>query len=312
MSSIFLYSVKKKSKLFFSYSDILSRWLVTDQCKEDFMEQKNTLWIIAAVGAFLLVVLGGAALMFSKSRTPAPIMASVAPVEKKNTDTGWINPPQTSSTSSPIDYIHSQVSTDELTVYSDNTTINTPNINSSEPAATTIDLNALKNSLISDQTTPAQNINITVNVPEQTKTVETKVTSTGVTTKTLETPASVVTAASPAATSASSTAKSTTVSSSKATTTKVKPAAEEKKVTQYWVQVAAYSNKKAAETARTALDSNKIQSDIFTYKDNKDKLFYRVRVGPYTTKSEAEYWKSRILKISEFEKSESYVTSTMN
>ena len=275
------------------------------------MEQKNTLWIIAAVGAFLLVVLGGAALMFSNSRTPTPVMANVAPVEKKNTDTGWINPPQTSSTSSPIDYIHSPVSTDELIVYSDNTTINTQNVNSSEPASTTIDLNALKNSLISEQPAPAQNINITVNVPEQTKTVETKVTSTGSTVKTVETPAAVTTSSSATA-SASSTVKTTTASSAKTTTAKAKPAAEEKKVTQYWVQVAAYSNKKAAETARTALDSNKIQSDIFTYKDNKDKLFYRVRVGPYTTKSEAEYWKSRILKISEFEKSESYVTSTVN
>ena len=83
-------------------------------------------------------------------------------------------------------------------------------------------------------------------------------------------------------------------------------------VTQYWVQVAAYSNKKGAENARTILDENKINSDIFTYKDNKDKLFYRVRVGPYTTKSEAEYWRTRIVKIDDFAKANSYVTSTTN
>ena len=45
-------------------------------------------------------------------------------------------------------------------------------------------------------------------------------------------------------------------------------------------------------------------------KYNKENLFYRVRVGPYTTKSEAEYWRTRINKIDEFAKAESYVTST--
>ena len=88
------------------------------------------------------------------------------------------------------------------------------------------------------------------------------------------------------------------------------PKAEPKK-TQYWVQVAAYSNKKGAEGARTILDENKIPSDIFTYRDNKDKLYYRVRVGPYTTKSEAEYWRTRIIKISDIDNAnDSYVTST--
>ena len=85
-----------------------------------------------------------------------------------------------------------------------------------------------------------------------------------------------------------------------------KPAAK----TQFWVQVAAYSSKKTAENARAVLDANKITADIFTHKDAKGNLFYRVRVGPYTTKSEAEYWRSKIIKISEFSKAESYVTST--
>ena len=90
------------------------------------------------------------------------------------------------------------------------------------------------------------------------------------------------------------------------------PKAEPKK-TQYWVQVAAYSNKKGAEGARTILDENKIPSDIFTYRDNNDKLYYRVRVGPYTTKSEAEYWRTKIVKIKEIDNAnDSYVTSTVN
>ena len=104
----------------------------------------------------------------------------------------------------------------------------------------------------------------------------------------------------------STAASAKTNTSAKAASSAKAPATK----TQFWVQVAAYSSKKAAEGARSVLDENKITADIFTYKDSKDNLFYRVRVGPYTTKSEAEYWKSKIIKISEFSKAESYITST--
>lgn len=76
----------------------------------------------------------------------------------------------------------------------------------------------------------------------------------------------------------------------------------------YWVQAASFTSKKSADNARATLDDNKIPAEVFTYKDNKDKLFYRVRVGPYTTKSEAEYWKTRVCKIDLFKDTQSYVT----
>ena len=78
----------------------------------------------------------------------------------------------------------------------------------------------------------------------------------------------------------------------------------------FWVQAASFSTKKKADEARATLDANKIQCEVFTYKDDKGNLFYRVRVGPYTTKSEAEYWKKRIDAIPEFATSGSYVTNT--
>ena len=109
-------------------------------------------------------------------------------------------------------------------------------------------------------------------------------------------------------------AKSKSVSKSAAKsapkTVKTAGTPQETLVTQYWVQVASYSNKKGAESARSVLDSNKIPADVFTYVDNKENMFFRVRVGPYTTKSEAEYWRSKINNINEFAKAESYVTST--
>ena len=278
------------------------------------MEQKKTLWIIAAVGAFLLVVLGTAGILYSPARNPSPAIASVAPVEKSKPNSGWTNqvdlqPPAPASAPRVSDMI----------VLADNTTVyNLPKSDDSN-SATTIDLNALKNGYIADTQVQAasqpQNINITVNVPETKEAAP-------VPEAEPETPASSSSAvkvakaetkpAPKAAPAPKKSEKSEAKSSVKVTVKgNASVTVEEPKKTQFWVQVAAYSNKKGADNARTVLDSNKIPADVFTYQDNKSKLYYRVRVGPYTTKSEAEYWRSRIVKIDEFAKAESFVTSTV-
>ena len=89
-----------------------------------------------------------------------------------------------------------------------------------------------------------------------------------------------------------------------------KTSAKEPEIVQYWVQVTALTSRKAADEARNKLDENQITADVFTYTDNKKQLFYRVRVGPYTTKSEAEYWRTKISKIDTFQNTSSYITST--
>ena len=71
----------------------------------------------------------------------------------------------------------------------------------------------------------------------------------------------------------------------KATTTK--PVA---KAGKYWVQVGSFSKKSGADSTRSSLSSQGIQSEIFTYTTSDGSTGYRVRVGPYQTKSEAEYW----------------------
>ncbi len=275
------------------------------------MEQKKTLWIIAAVGVFLLVVLGVPAILHYPSRNQVPAYASISPVEKKAASNGWSK--QTPDISAPTDLPSdlSAARVNDLVVLADNATVYSQNptsqVSTSTDGSTTIDLNALKNELINDaavqaQTQP-QNINITVNIPE-TKEAPAKKT---VVTPYEEKPVNTVKTVQKAETKTTKTAKA--VSPAKAAPAPA-PKTEVKK-TQYWVQVAAYSNKKGAEGARTILDSNKIPSDIFTYRDNKDKLYYRVRVGPYTTKSEAEYWRTKIIKINDIDNvGDSYITST--
>lgn len=306
------------------------------------MEQKRTLWIMAAVGVFLLVVLGAALILYSPTARSSQTIATVSP-SNKQTSNGWVslapteNEPTIPQTKMPATEVLSEQTNEvpqqnvinseekitrvaELTVYADKATIisNNPNemnnvvaaVPSSVPEqktseqthhtvinnTTTIDINPVisekpvvtpKNELTKN--TIANNSNKVVAKPvvkqvakkEVSKPVskQNKVTSTKATTSTTAT--------------------------AKVTKTPAKP-----KVVQYWVQVTSLKSKKSAENAREVLDENKITADIFTYKDKKDQLFYRVRVGPYTTKSEAEYWQSKIAKIDTFASSSSYITST--
>ena len=271
------------------------------------MEQKKTLWIIAAVGVFLLVVLGVPAILHYPSRNPTPAYASISPVEKKSSQGGWTKQTADISapTSLPQDIAATKVS--DLVVLADNATVYSPKATATN-GATTIDLNTLKTENLSDE--QPQNINITVSIPEN-KEAEVKVDTKAV--AKAEPEASTSNSVKTVQKTEAKPAKSTKTVAQANTNTKTAastPKAEPKK-TQYWVQVAAYSNKKGAEGARSILDENKIPSDIFTYRDNKDKLYYRVRVGPYTTKSEAEYWRTRIIKISDIENAgDSYITST--
>ena len=88
------------------------------------------------------------------------------------------------------------------------------------------------------------------------------------------------------------------------------PAKVERIPDRFWVQAASYNAKKNADEARTVLEQKKIQCEVFTFTDAKGTLYYRVRVGPYTTKKEAEYWKKKIDEIPLFSKNGSFVTNS--
>ena len=302
------------------------------------MEQKKTLWIIAGVSFFLLVVFGVAFIAFKPSMKYSPTIAKRPAVEKKaQSDNGWSNPPAPSVQDSNLQ--SSELSTakvNDMVVVSENTTVyditkaNQPAATETQPASqsTTIDLNALKRELTAELAAQAQasgqtpqNINITVTMPERKPEAQSVVIASDYYTGKAkeETPTSKAVAKAepaPVKKETPAPAKTTQAVQKPAAKTETKapakasPAPAPKTVTRFWVQVAAYTNKKTAENAREVLSDNKISSDIFTYQDNKNRLFYRVRVGPYTTKSEAEYWQAKISQISDFSKEQSFVTST--
>ena len=288
------------------------------------MEQKKTLWIIVSVGAFLLAVLG-AALIFYKPSDNMNVQPVNMAVENPNTN-GWSNSANANQQENTS--ITDVKKVDDMVVLSNNTSIYEVEKQdiAKNPTGTTFNLNDGTSEIKTEPVNNTPNINITVNIPEQilkedrttTKAsdsesiyitsnyyVENKIQESKVDVKKLEKEEKQK--------ARKVVEKTETVKvTSKPVAKKVEKqsAPKEKGVTRYWVQVASYSNKKGAENARSILDENKIPSDIFTYTDTKNNLFYRVRIGPYTTKSEAEYWKTRIEEIDFFKTSQCYVTTT--
>lgn len=321
------------------------------------MEQKKTLWIVAATGIFLLVVVGAALILYSPSlqqssgsksglqagfdpttgwisstkqgATPVPESSLAFNTETVSTkeDSGLTPSPFASSENNTESAKASQdadstVHADKLTVIADNTTVY-----SNE--TTTIDLNSLKanansgNGIIAKNEMTANQIS-TNRQPEQNYSYEEPSVA-----ENYYTPAPVTKAApekqapkaktTAVAKTSSKTEKTAKAASSsavakapapKTATAKKVAAAAKKTPDSFWVQAAAYTSKRNADEARTTLESNKIPSEVFTFTDSNGKTFYRVRVGPYITKSEAEYWQTRIAMIDKFALSKSVIVNT--
>ena len=281
------------------------------------MDQKRTLWITIAVGLFLLVVIG-AALFFhaptAKKESKTVKLDSGSTYTQPNTtptvptdafSQGTAGASNTSATTQSDENAKADsLTTDNLTVIANGTTNviglgDTSTADTTASGTTTIDLNTLK-------TTPTSGTVTAQNKAAENAMAETAAATTPITQPAVE---EKVTKSAPAKKETPA-KKATSSTTTKKTVAKTATAPAKKIADSFWVQAASYSTKKNADEARNTLDANKIPCEVFTYKDTKGNLFYRVRVGPYTTKSEAEYWKERIAAIDLFTKSGSYITNS--
>ncbi len=249
------------------------------------MEQKKILWIVAALGIFLLVIFLGTLLIYSPQNTSTPTVVSAADIHN---DT-WVNPQalvtsqnqvkpevvttDNETTTVPTEQQNNLVQTGDVTVISNGTTTVV-----TQDGVTTIDLTKIQNSeteQVSKAEPSVRPVATRLPASNQQPKVETSE----------KAPAPVVKPA------------------------QTKPAEPKKPVDQYWVQAASFVSKANADNARSALVKQKIPAEVFTHTDNDGVTFYRVRVGPYTTKSEAEYWNSLIKTVDNFADAKSYVTN---
>lgn len=281
------------------------------------MEQKRTLWIVAAVGVFLLVVLGAALILY----TPQSKQATIANSRVTNSSTasnGWISlapsaPLQTSTNpDEKVDKESSVLSdkeipnpaktelrTEEVNIYAENA-----NVYSEKTELNKLGENATVKAETSEKPT-------TIVLTEPEKTAEAKTSKPEVSKP--RSNVAVKNSVSEKQKAPENPEHKNTVKAAKTEQNKsvsAKTYVKEPEIVQYWVQVTALTSRKSADEARNKLGENQITADVFTYTDNKKQLFYRVRVGPYTTKSEAEYWRTKISKIDSFQNSSSYITST--
>src|SRR5574344_227331 len=216
------------------------------------MEQKRIVWIIAAVGIFLLVIFGAAAILYSPSSRPVRT-AATTPVEKRNVS-GWTTAPapvaaapvqseepaptapETSAV--PETAADSVTKVNDMTVIAQNTTVYglQQQYPQTETSGTTIDLNTINKptSPVSENVTPANEAGAQAieSVKEQTTVQTVKA-------------AAPVTEEKPAAKTIR-TVKKQAAQPAKSTPAKAKKAAQKSPtVTQYWVQAAAFTSKKS-------------------------------------------------------------------
>ena len=317
------------------------------------MEEKRILWISAAVGIFLLIVIGAAWILYAPHKnadsasvltqeqsentwilTPQASGSAVAEIpsrEASDTDREVpAHPAGTAPTVLPSDAASSNapsgslntVQSNDLTIISNNTTV------FAKDGVTTIDLTASgrapeqqvieapagsQNAPDVKTVVPAQSGNETraaeTAQPQSVKpatagtqhaqTVKPAKSAQNTQTQKNAPPAKKAAAAKPANSAAKNTGKP------KAAAAKTASVPD-----RFWVQAASFTDKENAENARSILANEKIPAEVFTYRDKNGKTFYRLRVGPYTTESEAQYWNSRIKLIEHFSSTQSYVTNS--
>ena len=299
------------------------------------MEQKRILWIVAAVGLFLLVVVGFALILYSPAQRQDPIITS-----NQSTNDIWSSP----GNANPINpnYQVSSLQGTPLENIANNNIQTTDNPQQFTPVATIPAQQISGQVSQGNNVLPSDSMNLVGQQQVQDVTLITgnaKVIATGNTTidvtglsnnsasqpvvtqseKTQATSQKTVVASSPKTSTVSSTSSTKATSTTKTSSTKTasKPASSTKSTAtpatvspKYWIQAGSYSSKKNAEEARSLLSAEKIASEIFTFTDANGTLFYRVRIGPYTTKNEAEYWQSRVALIKEFSGSKTYITDS--
>ncbi|MFP3043830.1 SPOR domain-containing protein [Treponema primitia] len=245
------------------------------------MEKKKLLLVAISVGVFLVIVIGASILVFSP-RNPSPAAAAAAkpikPIPAGNPE--GIGNPNLPASLDAVELVRNSVNIQGLqTPPEDNAQENVFYIYGENPGETvTVDrgTSGASNRLIVDVPRP-----ITAAVPDAPRVAA------------RPTPARQTPAAAPrAAVVAAPKAAAPTQSKSREN---------------FWVQTGSFSTIARAEGVKDTLASKGITS-LIENRDVDGKTFFRVRVGPYTSKNEADYWLALIKSIHGFEESQVWKT----
>ncbi len=272
------------------------------------MEQKKILWIVLFISLFALIIFGVGLYLYApfrnKSTMTAAQISDLGRIEADKTDTN-VDPLQWTRNPDSIPPLESESPT--LVNIANNITV----VNGEGQTGTTetsINVSDLTNTQKDEKTASLPEdlaANLNTNQEGEKKTSDTE-------TETQTPPAKEVNqntgVASVKGVSSNTVQKPKTEKKTPQKTEKpaVKKSPAQKTVsTLYWVQTASLTSRLNAEAARDTLTSKHMKAEIFT-KETATGLTYRVRVGPFKNKTEAEYWLKKIKEIKGFEGS--YVT----
>jgi len=71
---------------------------------------------------------------------------------------------------------------------------------------------------------------------------------------------------------------------------------------EYWIQAGSYKSQSKAEELMKLLEGKGLASRVFSY-NSKNDTFYRVRVGPYTNRGEADKFLGLVKQVQGLEAS---------
>lgn len=249
------------------------------------MEQKKILWILIATSGFIVLILGFALIRFTPSPSKGPRLQqalAVTPASVGKSIPNISTSQKDSSSVDPDEWVRNPENTpqfDSLIVPSSGN-INLTIVNGNDASARygTIDVSGLTKT---DSPTQSSSLNQNIEIPGKTETTIQASTYLSQTTK-----AESVVAKKTETIPAKKTEPSVI---SKSTPPVKKETPKAKTVTEYWIQTGSFTSKLNAEKARATLIERALTAEIFT-KDVSNITTYRVRVGPYASKTEATYW----------------------
>jgi len=299
------------------------------------MEKKKLLLVAISVGIFLALTIGAAILFFAPKDASTYSMASGKPVQAG--DTGINAPAQSSAASGstvrqdsnpqpssvdPVDLVRQPKEVPGLQQTPEGANRQGDGFyvsGSGRSTETVINVPKPTTAAVPDVAPAGRAISATAQaVPKPAASVSSANSSTSTTTSSVSTATATTTTTTTSSASSSSASKPAAVaapaaaaaSKPAATTavvaaqTQAKPAATQTKIyNDYWVQTGAFSTIANAEGVKATLSSKGITS-IIENREVEGKTVFRVRVGPYISQNEANYWLALIKSINGFEDSQ--------
>ncbi|MDR0689990.1 MAG: SPOR domain-containing protein [Spirochaetaceae bacterium] len=255
------------------------------------MEKRKLLLISISIGIFLVIIIGASILMFSPKEPVSPVVTDLSrPIPPGNSElvrNEQVQPPFKPDLKDMVknpDEIKGLQVPPASTIQENNNHIY---ING-EPIN-------IQGEFISREETAdgtRSRTNLVINVPSP---------------KTPVVPAAVATPAtkpaSPVKPAAAAPSRTANPPAAKAVARAVPQAQPPKGRTNFWVQAGSFSTQTRAEGVKEILAAKGISS-IIENRNVDGKTFYRVRVGPYASNTEADYWLTLIKQINGFEDSQ--------